>query len=175
MIISDRRAELLMTWRDVFQDIEEVDFLGIDIPALMRLPEVDAIVMMGMFAHERYGGTPIVGRSQILSTTGDPELVPWVITTPAFAARFEEKREPDGSTRLGIIQDQNLKPWEEAYIIFSEVFQRIAAFNETSKERTIRTLAFDLEFLNLPRGEPRKEAEAVRKAFLEHCGYERQQ
>lgn len=170
MIISDRRPELLATWQDVFDDIEEVDFLSIDTPTLMRLPEADAVLMMGMFAHERYGGTPIIGKSQILSTAVDPELAPWVITTPPLPAHFEKERQYDGTFETVVVQDQNMPTWEEDYIIFSEVFRCVAEFNDSREEPRIRTLAFDLEFLNFPRGEPRKEAEAVRRAYLEHCG-----
>ncbi len=170
LIISDRRFELLSVWREVFVDIEEVRFLEMDSYSSIRLPEADAVLMMGMFAHERYGGKPIVGESQILSTKGALDMRPWVVTTVPLAAHFGTVTDPNGSKRFGIVPDQRMAPDQELYIQFSTVFERIKKFNKGPEEPKIRTLVFDLEFLNIPRGEPRKEAEAVRRAYIEHCG-----
>ena len=169
LIISDKRVELLRAWQEVFGDIEEVRLLNSDARALMEMPEVDCVLMMGMFAHERFGGRPIIAEAQILGTNGEVGFPPWVVTTPPFAAHFEDVVEPDGARRVGLVPDQELAPDKETYILFDKVFERIREFNE-SGESEIETLAFDLEFLNFPLGDPRKEAEAARKAYLKHCG-----
>jgi hypothetical protein len=119
----------------------------------MRLSEVDAVLMMGMFAHERYGGAPIVGRSQILGSKGDPGLIPWVVTTPPFSAHCEQMRRSGHGVETVVVQDETLNSWNEDYIVFTEVFRRISEFNESHEESKIRTVAFDLEFLGFPRAD----------------------
>jgi hypothetical protein len=170
LIIADFRPELIATWADVFSGIERVFFIDSDVPTLMGLPEIDAVLMMGMFAHERYGGSPKTGESQILSNQGEFGIPPWVVTTAAFAGHFEEGLQPDGTWGTNIVQNEKLTPEDEDYIVFNKAFVCIENFNKGCEEPKIQTLGFHLWFLNFPRAEPTKEAEAVRRAYLEIYG-----
>ena len=168
LVISDRRRELLDVWEAVFADLPSTLFREIEIPSLMRLGDVvDAVLMMGMFAHERYGGMPIIGQSQILKGGSSPESPAWIVTTPPFSAHLEQISRPAGKTEYVIAPDNALSSEEELYVIFKEVFRRIEDFNGGTGEPKIVTLGFDLEFLNIPKGDPRREAEAVHRAYVE--------
>ena len=96
---------------------------------MMERPGIDAELMMGMFAHERYGGSPAPGVSQILSTRGEPGMPPWVITTAPLPGHVEERRRPDGTIEHVIAPDEPLTPEQEAYAQFTTVFRRIQEFN----------------------------------------------
>ena len=167
LLISELRPELLVIWAEVFDGVKEVVLLTVNVQTLMALPEVDALLMMGMFAHERYGGRPIHKESQILSTQGNQGVPLWVVTTAPLSAHLEERRQLNGTARANIVQAEKLTPEEETYIVFTKVFKCIERFNENSERAKIRALGFDLKFLNFPWGEPRKEAEEVRRAYLE--------
>lgn len=171
LIISERKPEFFAVLADVFSDVEGIVILDVNIPTLHSLSELDAVVMRGIFAHERYGGDPQVGKSQILGTRGETNMPPWVITTPPFPAHIEKRRQPDNSVRTEIVRDKQLTPEEEDYIIFSKVFKRIEQFNQQFEEPTIKTVGLDLKFLGIPRldipGDIRKEAEAILKAYLD--------
>lgn len=152
LIVADSNLKLLSTWSEVFQGISEVLFMNIDFKSLVKLPEIDAVLVRWLFAHERYGGTPQINQSQILSTNGEIGMPSWVVTTPAFRS------------------DTTPLPEEYDYTEFSQVFESIEQFNKINKQSNIETLGFELSFLYSFRGElPYKEAEAVRKAYVEHC------
>jgi hypothetical protein len=114
--------------------------------------EVNAVLMRGIFAHERYGGAPKIGESKIISTHGENEMPPWVVTTPAF-------------------QQNNIPTVEEYdYYEFSKVFESIAQFNRSNEEPKICTLGFEVSFLYGFRSESpyNKEAKQIHKAYLEY-------
>jgi hypothetical protein len=167
MIIADSRPDLLAIWAKVFSGIHRVFFVNVDVSTLMELPEVDAELMRGVFAHERYGGKHKTGESQILSSKGEFGVPPWVVTTASFAAHFEKVYLPDGTIDFQIVQNESLTPEEEEYIVFKKAFECIEKFNESHEKEKIRTLGFHLWFLNIPRGDSIKEAEACRTAYLE--------
>jgi hypothetical protein len=167
LIIADFRPELIAIWADVFSDIERVFLMNSDVPTLMGLPEIDAVLMRSIFAHERYGGIHKIGESQILSSQGEFGIPPWVVTTAPFAGHFEEGLQPDGTWGMNIVQNEKLTSEEEDYIVFNKAFVCIEKFNRGYEEPKIQTLGFHLWFLNFPRGEPIKEAEAVCRAYLE--------
>lgn len=152
LIIVDSDSCLLSIWSEVFRGIPEIVFMNIDFKTLITLPEVDAVLVRWIFAHERYGGTPRTGQSQILSTNRENGMPPWVVTTPPFRS------------------EASPLPEEYDYTEFSKVFESIEQFNQTNKEYKIQTLGFELRFLYGFRGKPSyKEIEAVKKAYLEHC------
>lgn len=151
LIIVDLNPNLLSTWSKVFQKIPEVIFINIDFKTLVRLPEVNAVLLRSIFAYERYGGTPKIGWSQILSSNGETGMPPWVVTTSIFRSDATPSSE------------------EYDYTEFSKGFESIEQFNQTDKEPKIQTLGFELSFLYGFRDKLLyKEAIAVQRAYLEH-------
>lgn len=152
LIIVDLDSNLLFSWSEVFRGISEVVFINIDFKTLVKYPDVNAVLIRWIFAHERYGGIPKISQSQILSTNGETEMTPWVVTTSPFG--FDTKPSPEEYDRTE----------------FSRVFESIEQFNQTDKIPKIQTLGFELSFLYGFRNKsPYKEAETVRKAYLEYC------
>ena len=168
LLINERRPALRSQWSDALRGVTSVRLISVHLQELMAMPEVDAIVMMGMFAHERYGGMPVPGRSQILDTGGDARVPPWVVSTAPLAA--SARPVPVDTTRIEIVPQRPLEPEQQEYLGFREVFGRILEFNEGGTEDRIGTLAVDCEFIRFPLREeqPRGEMEALLKAYHEY-------
>ncbi len=95
-------------------------------------------------------------------------MLPWVVTTAPFAAHLEKQQDSDCSWRLRIVQDEKITSEEENYILFRKIFEAVEIFNQGNLEHSIKTICGDLKFLNFPRGNPKKEAEGIRRGYLEH-------
>lgn len=92
LIIAENRPKFFSIWVEIFSNIQEVVVLDGDARTLCEITGLDAELMRSIFAHERYGGKPKVGESQILSTKGESGMPFWVVTTPPFAAHTEKQR-----------------------------------------------------------------------------------
>ena len=117
-----------------------VEVLDTDIRGLFDSP-VNAVVVPGWFAHERVGGRPKLGRSQVLSNSaGAVGKAKWVVTTPPFAADTEQAEEycvpkwPD-------------QPEQQGFETFSRVLAAIEEHNSHDADR-IESVGFEPEFLN---------------------------
>jgi len=168
VIIADKRPEFFSIWSEVFIDIKEIRILNIDVQTLSTLPELDAEIMRGIFAHEHYGGGRKIGESQILSTKGDRRMPSWVVTTPPFAAHLEKRQRSDGSFRYEIVQNDKFSTEQETYIVFSKIFDRVEQFNKKNPISKIKTIGFEAHFLNIPLANLLQEAKAIRKAYLDY-------
>ena len=152
LIVADLNSDLLSAWSEVFQGISEVEFINADFQTLVRYPDLNAVLIRSIFAHERYGGLPKIGESQVLSSHGEIGMPPWVVTTPSFP--------PGIKYALG----------EYDHNEFSRVFESIEKFNKTNQEPKIQTLGFEIDFLyGFRKKLPYKEAEAVRTIYLKYC------
>jgi hypothetical protein len=153
LIIADLNSNLLSVWAEAFQEISEVSSMKVDFKKLAKNSEVNAVLIRWIFAHERYGGRPVVGQSQILSTNGEVGMPYWVITTPPFSANITtESKDYD-------------------YMEWSKIFDSIGQFNKTNKESKIKTLGFELSFLYGFRSDPPYEqAKAAKKAYVDYYG-----
>jgi len=81
LFITDGRDDIREAWLDASSDVLSV--LVVDRAGFPALQDFDAFLMLGMFAHERYGGGPKLGQSQILSTHLNPLNSPsWAVTMP---------------------------------------------------------------------------------------------
>jgi hypothetical protein len=151
LIIADLNPNLLSAWAEDFQEVSEVLFRRTDFKKLAKNSKVNAVLIRWIFAHERYGGRPVIGQSQILSTNGEIGMPYWVITTPPFSANVTtESKDYD-------------------YMEWSKIFDSIEQFNKKNKESKIKTLGFELSFLYGFRSDPPYEqAEAVKRAYLDY-------
>ncbi len=70
IFLGEERKKLFDIGYEVFLDIPEVKILNSRILHFVESEKIDAELMRGIFAHERYGGMPKIGESQILSTRG---------------------------------------------------------------------------------------------------------
>jgi hypothetical protein len=166
LLIAEPRVEQRTIWEDIFRTISGVTVLSDDARTLMRRKDLDAVLMPSVLA-ERYGEWPEVGRSHVLSTRGDPGMPPWVVTTAPFAAHLEKHIQPDGSVQFRVVRNEPMSPEEETYVVLTKAFEAIVQFNQSSPTLPIRSLGIAPQILNFGK-ELRKEAEAVRRAYLEY-------
>src|SRR5947208_12172117 len=110
LLINESRDAYFQLWADAFKDIDTVTVISEPVSSTMIKEKADAEIMRGIFAHERYGGSSKVGKSQILTTGGEANVPPWVITTVPFSGRVETERHADGTLRAKIVPDKIRRP-----------------------------------------------------------------
>lgn len=113
---------------------------------LLAMQGVDAALMLGMFAHERYGGRPIEERSQVLPTRSavGPRFV---VTPPARAGRLERVLEKDGTSRMTVVPERPLVPEDQTRFAFEQVMAAVNEHNRTYPQDAIRAIGFSPEFI----------------------------
>jgi hypothetical protein len=168
LILVESRPQLFKIWSEIFSGFQNVLVLAATANIAFKSQKIDAELMRGIFAHERYGGKPTAGESQVLSTRGEVEMSPWIITTASIPGHIEKHQQKNGSFHVEIIPDKKITPEEECYILFSKAFEAIEKFNHNNQEKKINILGASLDFLNFPIGNPKKEASKALQAYSEH-------
>jgi hypothetical protein len=151
LIIADLNPNVVSTWSEILHGLPEISFVNIDFKTLVSHLGIDAILIRGLFAHERYGGRPEIDKSSIISTNGEVGMPPWVVTTPAFS------------------QAEKPAPEDYDYTEFNKVFESIEQFNdECDQKQNIKTLAFEISFLYGFRDAMPycKEAKGLKRAYI---------
>jgi hypothetical protein len=139
LVVAEPRSEFRPIWRRLCAELN-VEVLDIDIRGLLDT-ELDAVVVPGWVAHERVGGKPELGRSQVLSNSaGLVGKARWVVTTPPFASDVEQA-ETHG------VPKWPEQPEQQGFETFSRVLAAVEEHNSTSADR-IETVGFEPEFLN---------------------------
>lgn len=172
LIIGEHREVVWTILRTVLSNEPGIE-LWRENPATFSVRrDFDAFIVMNLFAFERLGypfGEP--GQSRVLSAQGDPNMPPWIVTTPNFRARLVFD---NSDTANVVLVDPLLSPAEEVYDVFAKVFGAIEEFNRTAELATIERLGCDLEFIRIPitRSEVgmRREIESIRRAYRELAG-----
>ena len=59
LFITDRRKDVVEVWLEVFSDISSVTITNKS--SFLTMEDFDVFLMLGIFAHERYGGGPRLG------------------------------------------------------------------------------------------------------------------
>jgi hypothetical protein len=167
LVIAENRPLLFKIWSEVFSHVQSVTILNGTAHALFESQKIDAELMRSIFAHERYGGKQKVGESQILSTKGESGMAPWVVTTAPFPAHIERWQQSNSSFEMRIVQDNEISPEEESYILFKKAFERIKIFNQENKTQQIKALGIDLQFLDFPFQDAQRESKLALKAYSE--------
>lgn len=166
LVIADDSAHTLKNWSNVFSEIDTIYTLESNIPTCMSLPNIDAVLMMGMFAHQRYGGQPKMGESQVLSTQGASGMPKFVVTTPPFPAHLKNQNSA-GQQEIISAPNERISTDEETYILFTKVFECVNQFNKLYRETLLQTLAIHLSFLNFSQNQTDVEAKAALRAYRE--------
>ncbi|MFI9388572.1 hypothetical protein [Kutzneria sp. NPDC052558] len=123
-VLASVAQSTLDDWRRVLGDLPGLDFrLGAG-SAVSH--DCDAQIVTFYLAHDRYGGTPEIGRSQILTNTrgdGSPAII---VATPPFASGPEISDPPELAERM--------------HVTFSSCFNEIARLNTTNPDTATRAL-----------------------------------
>lgn len=139
LVVAEPRSEFRPVWQRLCAGLT-VEVLDIDIRGLLER-HLDAVVVPGWVAHERVGGKPEIGRSQVLSNSaGVVGKARWVVTTPPFAADTKQA------------EDHGVPKWPEqpeqqGFETFSRVLAAVEEHNSTSADK-IESVGFEPEFLN---------------------------
>jgi hypothetical protein len=167
LVIAENRSAKALIWREVLQDHLPVQVLEISPPQLHSIKGLDAVLLEGLLIHERYGGIPQIGVSQVISTQGEPGMPPWVVTPPPFPANGKWEYGPDGSMYWSSDEKEE---WDQqkVYQVFQSVFSAIEQFNKINT-RGIHTLGFRANSLFFT-GDSRSDAVAVKQAYLDWLG-----
>jgi len=139
VVVAEPRSEFHPVWQRLRAGLA-VDVLETDIRGLLDR-ELDAVVVPGWVAHERIGGKPELGRSQVLSNSaGALGKAKWVVTTPPFAVDTKQAQEHG----VPMWPEQ---PEQQGFETFSRVLAAIEEHNSTRADR-IESVGFEPEFLN---------------------------
>lgn len=171
LIIIESDADKADIWRQVFADTECVSVRSARVTGTGVAELFDAEIMGGIFAHERFGGSPTVGMSQILASTNKAKCPIYVITTPPFPCQWHYEENEDGTlsivtdATLSIIDGTPIDSVRMAYESFKTVFAAVGEFN-SSGSGVIRSLGFVPQLCGILDGVV-AHAKAVKNAYLE--------
>ncbi|GAB2913764.1 hypothetical protein [Streptomyces mayteni] len=155
IIITSRNAETVQTWQRVLEGDPDVH---LQVGNRAQVP-VDAVVMAGIFAHERYGGRPSYETAEILVNKrgdGQPLLV---IVPPSRPMRFDEHHTPQVHPDYATVQP--------AYHAATHVFDAIHRWNETHQE-AISAIEVSLPLLGLDDPGDESSPRSFDRALREH-------
>ncbi len=148
LVIAEHRREFRRIWEDFFHDVESVRVVNCGVADLKKMPELDAIMLPTVAALELFGGKPIMGKSQILSTKDKRDWPPFVVTLAPF---------PKGTFDNWV---------QELFSMFSCVLDAIEDFNENTS-KAIRTLGFASDYVIALEKE---NVEPIHRAYMEFIG-----
>lgn len=160
--IVDARPEVLRIWESILGDIPWLT-LG-RVQDYKAGADSEALLMPGVYAHERFGGAPIHMQAQLLSTIGSCGFPPWVVTTPPVLRSLSTAEWTAGSMRTPERGDVRYR----TKTMFVVVLSAISEFNRTHVTAPIRRLVIDLELINVQQDEAFLQADAAREAFREY-------
>ncbi|MFD5317723.1 hypothetical protein [Streptomyces sp. NPDC127098] len=155
IIITSRNAETLRTWRRFFENDPDVD---LQVGNRAQVP-VDAVLMAGIFAHERYGGSPSHDSAEILVNRRGDGQPPLVIVPPGRRMRLDEHGRPQVHPDHAAI--------DPAYHTASHVFDAIHQWNETRQE-TISAIEVSLPLVGFDDPLDESSPQAFRRALTEY-------
>ena len=148
LVIAEHRCEFRRIWEDFFHDVESVRIVNCGVADLKKMPDLDAIMLPTVPAHELLGGKHIMGKSQILSTKDKRDWPPFVVTLAPF---------PMGAFDNWI---------QRLFSMFSCVLGAIEDFNENTS-KAILTLGFASDYVI---GLEKENIGAIHRAYMAFIG-----
>lgn len=172
LVIAVEREEQAVIWADIVRDVASIEIHRISHSQLEQM--IDAEVLPGIFAHERYGGSPQYGKSQMLSTEyispwhKKPEnrIPAWVVTTPPFALKDDCLVIPD-KPEVSFTRDITGQS-QEVYYSFKCIFTAIENAN-TAGNSCIKSVGFSAGLIYIYY-DVKVVAESVKRAYVDHIG-----
>ena len=127
---------------ELMSGVSGVDAVNV-VPREFHCNGMNAEILPCMLALERYGGNLKMGQSQVLSTRGEENMPPWVVSTPAGSPNGGWRQKADGSREW--YDDRSLTEEEIAFELFSEVFAAVSRYHaEEGVELNIIGVSLDL-------------------------------
>ncbi|MFE7957825.1 hypothetical protein [Streptomyces sp. NPDC057413] len=119
LVVTSEKAETLNRWQAVFEDCDDVLFQQ----APRAETPVDAVLMAGIFAIERYGSRPAFEKGQILENRRNDGWHDLIVVPPTRPMMRDA-----GGTWSVRAEYAGIQP---AYYAASHAFQAIAEWNDT--------------------------------------------
>lgn len=156
IIIADTQSAVLDRWRSELAELGGICFrqgYGSE-----TVGDCDAAVMSVAMAHDRYGGMPKIGRSQILVNRSNDGYAPLIVTTPPLASSGEQMSDD----LLGRRVMQSL----------SACLKAIKEFNAKNEHQQIRSLFLHIGGLGFDQFPVGVAESAAKQAFTDllHSG-----
>ncbi|MFE6336250.1 hypothetical protein ACFVOK_24045 [Streptomyces sp. NPDC057798] len=155
IVITSQKTSTLDRWQRVFEGCADVTCRR----GLRAESPVDAVLMAGLFAHERYGGRPSFSEAEVLENRrgdGWPDLVIVPPTRPMT-------KDSEGNWKV----HADYADIQPAYFAASRSFQAIVDWNSTH-EVSISAVELNLGLMNMDNPVDDSSARAFRSAFEEY-------
>lgn len=170
LIIADTRTATRAVWQTAFRNIPSAEVVDLGLSDLLALPDLDALLVSVVFAHEFYNAPLEAGKCLIIDTRAVPHHPPhlpklpsWLVTTVYYRLARNWARDattvPAASLRDG-------GQWlDDTLPTFGTIFRTLAEFNQQMDSGHISTLGIDLRSLNFPRHDAITEATSMASAY----------
>ncbi|NEZ55016.1 hypothetical protein DXZ20_04815 [Leptolyngbyaceae cyanobacterium CCMR0081] len=146
IIILNKDQETYRIWTDAFSRLSKISVVNSNSTFSQYFPTLDAVLMLGISAHERYGGGPRPNESQILDTQRLDGMSPWVVTVPSTFTFLESATTPNNVLHTQISHG---KIEDRYYLIFKKIFESIEKFNSSQEITKIKSLGVDLAYIKV--------------------------
>ena len=167
IVILNENEDSLRAWFSSFELLKKVLVVNTRVAFREQLSSIDTILMLGKFAHEKYGGGARLGESQIL-TAEEFEKFNWVVTVPPLPVHIETQYQGNEMVTKKLAYDQEQSIEGRYYSIFDIIFESIDSFNKVVNSKKISKLGINLDYIGVNADYPREKALGVRKAYLKH-------
>ncbi|MDG9708227.1 hypothetical protein [Streptomyces sp. DH10] len=157
LVITSQKTDTLDRWQRVFEGCGDV----ICQPGLRAETPVDAVLMAGIFALERYGGRPGVNHAQILENRRGDGWHSLIIVPPGRPMT----RDAEGGWKVQA-EYAHIQP---AYFAASRSFRAIEEWNAHHFERQISVVEINLPLMDMDNPVDDSSPQSFKKAFKEHC------
>ncbi|MXM62308.1 hypothetical protein GR925_02290 [Streptomyces sp. HUCO-GS316] len=158
LVITSQKNETLDRWQRVFEGCTDVACQK----GLRAETPVDAVLMAGLFALERYGGRPSFAEAQILENRRGDGWHDLVIVPPTRPMT----KDSEGNWKVRA-EYEAIQP---AYFAASRSFQAIVQWNN-SHEVPISAVEINLPLMNMDNPVDDSSPRAFREAFEEYRGH----
>lgn len=149
-IVAATSEAILRSWRRGLADLGNVQFkagYGTE-----TVGDADAAIVQFYLAHDRYGGKPEIGRSQLLRNERNDGYPRYILTTPPFlAGKHIEDAETFG---------------DRLFFTFSSCILAAQAHNAASRDDQIKSLYLHVDGMGLERFPEGVAVEAFRRAVV---------
>jgi hypothetical protein len=149
-VLASAAQSTMEEWRRALGDRPGLEFRVGRGPAVSY--DCDAQIVKFTHAHDRYGGTPEIGRAQVLANTRNDGTPAIIVATPPFAAG-PEVTDPDELA-------------DRQWFTFSQCFQAIDAWN-TANPGAVTKVLIHIEGLGLEEAGREPSITGLRRALDE--------
>ncbi|MFH9062186.1 hypothetical protein ACH4GM_13330 [Streptomyces coeruleorubidus] len=156
LVITSQKTDTLDRWQHVFEDCQDV----ICQQGLRAETPVDAVLMAGVFALERYGGRPGAEEAQILENRRGDGWHDLIVVPPGRPMA----RDPQGEWKV----QAGYAHLHPASFAASRSFRAVKEWNARHVERKISVVEINLPLMDMDNPVDDSSPQSFKKAFKEY-------